>query len=108
MKLTKPISAKSFILSQLLILTAGLIFLFGLYFILNIQHQRPTGAFLNGPVTTLPKTLKLDLDHPQDDSLTFEDSILISGKTAPLKEILIYTDSQDLVIKSKGDGSFST
>ncbi len=108
MKLTKKIPTGHFILSQILILIIGLSLLTGLYYILNIQYQPITKPFLNGPVTTPPKTLRLDLDHPDDMSLTFQNSIIISGKTAPLKEVLIFTDSQDLVIKSKLDGSFST
>lgn len=108
MKPAKKLSAKQFIISHLLILVVGLMFLFGLYYILNIQYQSSSNPFLSGPVTTAPKTLRLDLDHPDDDSLTHSSSIIVSGQTAPLKEVLIYTDSQDLVITSKKDGSFST
>ena len=61
-----------------------------------------------GPVTTSPKTLRLNLDKPDDDSLVFQNSIIISGQTTPFREVLIFTDSQDLVITSKKDGSFST
>ncbi len=108
MKLNKKLSAGQFILSHFLILIVGLIFLSGLYYILNIQYQKSSNPFLNGPVTTTPKTLRLDLDHPDDDSLTYSSSIIVSGKTAPLKDVLIFTDSQNLVITSKKDGSFST
>ncbi len=55
-----------------------------------------------------PKSLILDLDQPGDNLLTFQSSIIGSGKTAPAIDILISTDSNDLVIKSKIDGSFST
>lgn len=107
MKLTKKISTKHFIIFHLLILLFGLMFIFGLYYILNIQYQRPTNPFSNGPVTTLAKTLRLDITQPDEDSLFFESQILVSGKTTPLSEVLIFTDSQNLVIKSKQDGSFS-
>lgn len=89
-----------------------LIFVFGLaaaawlYYVFNIQYK-PATPFFNGPLTSLPKTLTLDLDQLADDSLTFKDSILISGQTSPQKEVLIFTDSQDMVIKSKNDGYFS-
>lgn len=86
----------------------GLIFLLGLYYILNIQYQKPTKPFLNGPVTSIPKTLKLDVDQPADDSLTFQNSIVVSGQTSPLKEVLIFSETQNLVIKSASNGSFST
>lgn len=80
----------------------------GLYYILNIQYQKPTKPFLHGPVTSIPKTLRLDLDQPADDSLTFQNSIIVSGQTSFGKDVLIFSSSEDLVIKSKNDGSFST
>lgn len=104
----KQIPGKHFILSQILILIISLVFLAGLYYILNIQYQKPNKPFLNGPVTTPPKSLRLTLDNPDDDSLTFQSSIIVSGQTASLKDVLIFTDSQDLIIESKKDGSFST
>ncbi len=107
-KFNKKLSTKQFILSHLLILTFSLIFLAGLYYILNIQYQQPKNLFLRGPVTSMPRSLILDLDQPNDNSLTFQSSIIVSGKTAPAVDILISTDSDDLVVKSKPDGSFST
>ena len=108
MILTKKLSTKQFIISHLLILLISLIFLGGLYYNLNIQNQTSSNRFLAGPVTTLPRVIKLDLDEPEDNILTFDDQILISGKTSPLTEVLISTETNDLVIKSKIDGSFST
>lgn len=108
MKLNKKLSTKQFLISHFLILLVGLVFLSGLYYILNIQYQKSSNPFLNGPVTTPPKTLRLDLDHPDDDSLTFQPSIIVSGQTSPNKDVLIFTDTQDLIITSKKDGSFST
>lgn len=108
MKLRKKLSTKQFIISHFFILIVSLTFIFGIYYILNIQYQKPSSLFAGGPLTVLPRSLRLDLDHPDGDSLSFQSSILLSGKTNPLNEVLIFTDSQDLVIKSKKDGSFST
>ena len=108
MKLNKKLTTKQFIISQLLLLLVGAVILGGIYYILNIQYQKADKPFLYGPVTTLPKSLLLDLDQPDDNTLFFQVTILVSGKTGPLKEVLISTDSLDLVIKSKKDGSFST
>ncbi len=108
MKLRKKLSPKQFIVSHFLILLAGILFLAGLYFILNIQYQKSNNPFLSGPVTSAPKTLRLDLDSPSDDGLSFQSSIIVSGQTSPFKEVLIFTNSQDLVVMSKKDGSFST
>lgn len=74
----------------------------------NIQYQRPKDLFLNGPVTTAPKSLRLDLDQPDQDTLSFSGSIIVSGTTGPKKDVLISTDTNDFVIQSKADGSFST
>lgn len=108
MKFGKKLSSEQFILSQVLILIVGMAFIVGLYYILNIQYQKPKNFFSNGPVTMPPKTLRLDLAQPDDDLLTFQSSIIISGKTAPSASVLVSQDTQDLVIQSKPDGSFST
>lgn len=108
MKLKKTLSSKQFFVSQFLVFLFGFLFLVGLYYILNIQYQKSSRPFSMGPVTTSPKTLRLDLDRPEDDSLVFQNSIIISGQTTPFREVLIFTDSSNLVITSKKDGSFST
>lgn len=108
MKLRKKLSTKHFVFFNFLILFTGLLFLFGLYYILNIQYQKPQDPFLIGPITRAPKTLMLNLDQPDQDFLSYSPSIVISGKTAPVTEVLISTDSSDSVIESKVDGSFST
>lgn len=108
MKLKKKLSFKHFILSMTLILIISLAFLTGIYYILNIQHVKPQNLFSNGPVTTAPRTLRLDVDQPVDDLLTFQSSTIVSGKTAPGTKVLITTDTEDFVIKSTGNGSFST
>lgn len=107
MKLRRKLSQKEFIVSHILILAAGLFFLFGLYYILNIQYGQPQKPFEAGPVTTRPKSFTLDLDQPADDTLTFSPQILVSGKTGPKLEVLISTESFDQVITSKSDGTFS-
>lgn len=108
MKLTHKIPTKLFVISNLLILILGLIFLFMLYYVLNIQYQKSTTPFSQGPVTSTPKSLRLDLDQPEDDTLTFQSSIIVSGQTSSVKDVLVYSDSENLVIKSNSKGSFST
>ena len=110
MKLTRKLSPKTFILSQVLILIIGLLFLGGLYYILNIQYSQnvPRSLSQRGPVTTLPKSLRLELEQPEDDTLLFQPSVIVSGKTSPRLPVLITTQSQDLVVESNSQGSFST
>lgn len=108
-KSSKKLSTKTFVLSQILILIIGCIFVFGLHYFLNIYNPNINPYSSNlGPVTKAPKSLRLDLDQPDDDTLTFDSSIIISGKTAPNTEVLISTNSLDYVLKSKSDGNFST
>ena len=107
MKLTRKLSSKAFYLSQSLILIFGLIFLSGLYYILN-SPQNNSSYTTRGPVTILPKSLRIDLDLPEENLLTFQPSVIVSGNTLPFTQVLITTYSHDLVIESKKDGSFST
>lgn len=108
MKLRKELSSKHLYLSLFLILVVSLTFLAGLYYVVNIQYQKPKDLLSNGPVTTPPKSLRLDLDQPDQDVLSFSSSIIVSGTTGPKKDVLISTDTNDIVIQSKTDGSFST
>lgn len=110
LKLAKKLSTKHFIISHLFILLLGLTFLAALYYILHIQYQKPTKLYSasGGPVTTPPKSLRIDLQQPDDDALTFQSTIIVSGKTAPNSEVLIFTESQDLVLRSTSNGTFST
>lgn len=106
-KMTKEISLKTFIVSQSLILILGLLFLFGLYYFLNTD-SKGFSYQQKGPVTTPPKSLKIDLETPLDDTLTFDSTILVSGKTAPSSEVLIFIQTYDAVVRSRSDGYFST
>lgn len=90
------------------ILITGVIFIFGLYYILNLQYAENGKPFEKGLVTTAPKTLRLELEQPEENVLLFEPSVIVSGKTGPSLEVLIYSDTQNIIIKSKPDGSFST
>lgn len=105
----KKLSKKQFIFSQLLVLILGLSFIATLYYYLNVQHQPQISPYSRGlPVTTPPKSLRLDLDQPGDDLLTFTKQVIVSGQTGPGMDVLISSGSYDLVIKSTPEGKFST
>ncbi|MBI2334875.1 hypothetical protein HYU96_03665 [Candidatus Daviesbacteria bacterium] len=108
MKLNRKLSFKVFLLSQLAILVIGLIFLITLYNFLYPESRNETAGPTGGPVTTLTKSLRIDLDQPDDNLLTFQSSLIISGSTLPGLAVLISTDTEDSVIESTKDGSFST
>lgn len=107
-KLTEKLTTKQFVLSQLVILVLGLVFLGGLYYILNIQYSLPKDRFLAGPVTTAPRTLRVDLDEPDDNALVFTSRINVSGTTSPNLDVLVTTGSADVVVSSDAKGKFST
>lgn len=86
----------------------GLSFIFGLYYYLNIQNPPTTFSTKLGELTKAPKSLRLDLDQPDDDLLSLDESIIVSGKTSPNAEVLISSNFDDFVIKSNSDGNFST
>jgi hypothetical protein len=96
---------KTFVLSVTLILIIGLAGIFGLSYFLN--SERPKGISL-GPVTSAPASLTLELNSPDDDLLVFNSSIVVSGKTLAKLPVLVTSESEDLVIESRADGSFST
>lgn len=104
----KKLTLFQFFLSQIIVILFGFMVIGGIYYVLNVWHQPSLKPFEAGPVTTPPKSLLLNLDQPEDNTLSFVSSILISGKTSPTKEILVMSDSQDKVIKSNQDGSFSS
>lgn len=108
--MNRKLSTKEFIFSQVLILISGLIFLGALYYILHLdfltESSNSFGRF--GPVTKAPATLILELTTPENDLLVFQKEIEISGKTSPGSQILITAPSDDLVIQSKPNGSFSS
>ncbi len=105
--LFRKIAPKYFITSQLAILVAGLFFLFGIHYIVNIQYQPKAKPFANGPVTTQPKSFTLDLTEPADNSLVFTPQILISGETTQIGQIILVTNNNEQVIKSTPEGDFS-
>ncbi len=107
--LNKKLPAKLFVIFVILTLSLGFIFLGFLYYFLNFRFQAPTVySQLAGPITSAPKSLRIDLDSPDDDTLSLDKEIIVSGKTSPGQQVLIMTDSLSLIVKAKTDGSFST
>lgn len=106
MKLSQKLSPKIFWLSQAAILFLGLTFLGTLYYLLYTPGQEV--SLQAGPVTSYPRTLRIDLDQPDDNVLTFSSSLLVSGSTLADLPVLISSESQDSVVLAGENGSFST
>ena len=106
--LRKQISFKIFVFTQIAVLALSLLFLGFLYYILN-QNQPPQKSLeLYFPVSSKIVSLTLEIEQPADNTLTFQKDLLLTGKTAPFSKVLITTNTNDLIIDSKKDGSFST
>lgn len=103
----RKLSPKTFIISQVAILVASLIFLGGLHYIINVQYQKKASRFSLGPITQKPSSLTLELLSFDDDLLSFDKDLLITGKTLPKAQVYISSGTEDLVIQAKADGSFS-
>lgn len=108
MKLPKDVvlSTKTFVISHIVILTLGLIFFGGLYYILYQDKFQP--ALLNYiPVTREPVSLFLEVSSPEDEIMVTGDSLLISGKTGPDFTVIISDNDTEAGLQSGKDGGFS-
>lgn len=70
----------------------------------NISKNNPQNTPTPTPIST-PK--RLEIISPQDHSVVVEKSITITGKGAPLSNIAIITESDDLIISASEEGTFS-
>ncbi len=103
--LDKEISTKAFILSHLFLLIISVLALFGLYYYLHggSSDEWKKRALL----TQAPKSLTLDINSPDEDSLLFDKSILVSGSTSPGAVLIITINGTDLAFESNKKGDFS-
>lgn len=62
---------------------------------------------LKGPVSSIPKSFNLEIANPEDELLSFEKSVVVSGKTSPRSTILIATGERSVGLESNAAGDFS-
>ena len=108
LKLNKKLSQTQFAIFVFTLFISGLIFIAGSYFFLKYELYSDSSSFSKGPITSAPKTLRIELEGPGEDALFFESSVIVSGKTGPNLNILIMGPEKDFVIKSDPAGEFST
>lgn len=106
MILNKKLSTRTFVLSHITILIAGLGFLAGLYFFLNSDNKVAEWV-RSGPLTSRPTSFSLDLTSPDDNILVFEKNVTISGKTTPKASVIISVNDHDLGFEANILGDFS-
>lgn len=102
----KILSRKFFIISMCLIFLISLGYIYALYSILNPQTQKEN-LISSQPVTSEPVSLTLTVTNPNDNSLVFNDDLLISGKASLGSVVIISSEDNDTVVNPKQDGIFS-
>lgn len=86
--LKSQLSTKTFVIAHLTILAVSLLFLAGLYLLLYQDNRQVTlKDYL--PVTTQPRSFNLEILNPEDELLTFDPNIIISGQTSPKATVII-------------------
>lgn len=107
LRFTQNLSAKTYILSMLLIFFLSLIFLGLLHYLVNIQYVKSNKYSLRGPVTTAPVLLTLEVTAPDDNLIVFNSPFLITGSSNPKTHVLVSSETTDEVVLSGADGTFS-
>ncbi len=106
--LKHKLSFKNFIGVMTIIMIAGLVYAAYLYIQL---YGLPIATDFKlkdyRPVTQTPTNLTLELNNPDDQTLSFDKNIIVSGKTASHATVLISTDNNDQVIEASNTGDFS-
>lgn len=103
--MNKRLSFKTFLISQIIIFAVSLILLGILYLVLNSGFKK-ISSFQKGPVTIEPISFNLTINNPDDGLLVFDNTTLVSGKTAPKTTVVISTDT-DTVVQAGDKGEFS-
>ncbi|MDO8570545.1 MAG: hypothetical protein Q7R97_03090 [Candidatus Daviesbacteria bacterium] len=102
----KILSRKFFIISMCLIFLIGLGYIFALYSILNPPVPKEN-LITSQPVTREPVSLTLTVTNPNDNSLVFNEDLLISGKASLGSIVIISSEDDDTIVNPKQDGTFS-
>ena len=58
-------------------------------------------------MTREPVSLTFTITNPNDNSLVFEEDLLISGKASESSVVIISSEEDDLVLNPKSNGTFS-
>jgi cbb3-type cytochrome oxidase subunit 3 len=105
--MSRSLSGTAFIISQILLLIIGLIFIGWLYFFLQDESRGNNQFAGRGPLTSEPASLTLEVHSPADDLLVFTPEVKITGLTQKNSQVLISSQDHDLVVKAGSSGDFS-
>lgn len=105
--MTKQLPLRIFILSMIFVFLLALVYIAGLYFILNPAIKNNT-LIKSTPVTSPPVSLTFNLSNPDDNLLVFDADLLIQGKTSPNAIVLLSSNENDKILEINNQGEFST
>ncbi len=113
--MNKKLSFKAFLFYQAVIFTFSLIFLGGMYYLLNDgrfpcceKKDLLTSRWaLQGPLTKEPSSFNLEINNPDDNTVVFEGTVSVSGKTAPKATVIISSGARDIGLNADSKGEFS-
>lgn len=112
-KINQPLSTQTFLMSHFALLVVSLVFLGGLYFVLN-KDSYSSSSFVNEymPVTMKPASFSLEIKNPDDESLIATKMLIVSGKTSPKSSVVASLDGTSSVFAgteadSNGEFQFS-
>lgn len=109
-KINAPLSTSHFVYSHIFILILSLIFLGGLYFVLNKDQFLSTGTVLQYiPVTRKPTTFNLEINNPENELLSYSRTTVLSGTTSAKTTVLIIVEGSSEtydVVEANTKGEF--
>lgn len=65
------------------------------------------GDLYQSPLTSTPSSFILEVNNPEDNSLVFDNSIIVTGKASPNSNILISSNDYDHGLEIGNNGQFS-
>ncbi len=88
-RINTPMETQHFIYSQVALLVSALLFLGGMYWVLNNDNFQTKFVDRYLPVTLKHASSGLEISSPDDELLTFSNSLLITGTTSPKSSVII-------------------
>jgi hypothetical protein len=107
LQMDRSLTTKQFITANFMILLLGLLFCAGIYVFLHVDIFQKTASSQYLPVSKEPSSFSLDVHSPENDILSFEKDIVVSGKTAPRAVVIITLNNQTVGFEASDKGDFT-
>lgn len=111
----RALSKKQFLGSMGGILLLSFVYIGVLYYLLSPETLNGVSFLLGNrkndsyqkPLTSTPSSFILELSNPEDNSLVFDNSVIVSGTASPNSYILISSNDYDYGLEVGTNGQFS-